>query len=208
VRRTRQPAAAAEGDVGESIATALGRSIPASKPAIEALAAIAHRRWYAKGEYLLRGGERAECAFLIVKGLIREHYIGHGGGEHNRAFAAEGHFTGSLRDLVSPSPSVSWIQALEPTEVVAWSWARFDKLCDEHPTLERAARRVTEAMYFRKAEREHAMLALSSEQRYAQWLGEHGAIDRRISRRDLASYLGMTPEHLSRLRARRGRAAR
>jgi CRP-like cAMP-binding protein len=91
---------------------------------------------------------------------------------------------------------------------VAWPWARFDKLCDEHPTLERAARRVTEALYVRKAEREHAMLALTAAERYAQWLSEHGAIDRRISRRHLASYLGMTPEHLSRLRARRIRPAR
>jgi CRP-like cAMP-binding protein len=192
----------------QSVAALLRRSIPATAEAIAALAAISHRRSYAAGEYLLRAGEHAECAFLIVEGLIRELYITDGGVEHNRAFAAEGHFTGSLRDLVSTGPSVSWIQALEPTRVVAWPWDRFDRLCDEHPTLERAARRVTEALYVRKAEREHAMLALSATERYRQWLTEHGAIDRRISRRQLASYLGITPEHLSRLRAQRIRPRR
>jgi len=192
----------------DSVAALLRRSIPATAEAIDELAAIAHRRSYATGEYLLRAGERAVYVFLIVEGLIRELYIGDGGVEHTRAFSAEGGFTGSLRDLISPGPSVSWIQALEPTRVLAWPWARLDKLCDEHPSLERATRRVTEALYVRKAEREHAMLALSAAERYAQWLGEHGAIDRRISRRHLASYLGMTPEHLSRLRARRVRAAR
>jgi CRP-like cAMP-binding protein len=187
----------------ESIAAALGRSIPASPQAVAALAAIAHRRAYAAGEYLLRAGERAEWAFLITAGLVRELYIGDGGVEHTRSFATVGHFCGSLIDLLSRGPSVTWIEALEPTEVVAWSWASGDALCDVHPTLERAARRVAEGLYVRKAQREHAMLALSAADRYGQWLAENGAIDGRISRRHLASYLGITPEHLSRLRARR-----
>jgi CRP-like cAMP-binding protein len=191
-----------------SIAAALARAIPATREAVAALAAIAHRRAYAAGEYLLRAGAEAEWAFLIVTGLVRELYIGDDGTEHTRAFAADGQFTGSLRDLLTRGPSVTWIEALEPTAVVAWPWARVDGLCDEHRSLERATRRFTEALYLRKAQREHAMLALSAAERHAQWLAEHGAVDGRISRRHLASYLGITPEHLSRLRARRVRAAR
>ena len=206
-RHARSPEMAAV-DSDQSVAALLARAIPATAQAIAALAAIAHRRSYNAGEYLLSGGERAEWVFLIAKGLIRELYVGEGGGEHNRSFAAEGQFTGSLRDLMTLGPSVSWIQALEPTDVVAWPWARFDRLCDVHPTLERAARRMTEALYVSKVQREHAMLALSATERYARWLSEHGAFDRRISRRHLASYLGMTPEHLSRLRARRIRPVR
>jgi CRP-like cAMP-binding protein len=176
-------------------------SIPAS--ALDALAAIAVRRSLARGDYLLRGGQQAELAYLVVTGLVRELYLTDAGVEHTRAFAGEGQFSGSLRDLMSTGPSVTWIEALEDTVVVAWSYAAFDALCDRHPALERAARRNAEALYLRKAQREHDMLALSAWERYAGWLASHRALDGRITRRHLASYLGVTPEHLSRMRRRR-----
>jgi CRP-like cAMP-binding protein len=175
--------------------------------ALGALAALACRRSFGQGELLLRAGERAEWVFLIVKGLVRELYLTGAGVEHTRAFMAEGQITGSLRDLLSNQPSVTWIEALEATEVVAWPYAAFERLCDRHPALERAARRNAESLYLRKAQREYDMLALSASERYAHWLANHRALDARIKRRHLASYLGVTPEHLSRLRARRPRAA-
>jgi CRP-like cAMP-binding protein len=193
----------ADADVAEP----LRRLIPRPPEALAALATIACRRRFAAGDFLLRGGQRAEWVFLIVSGLTRELYLTDAGVEHTRGFAAEGQLTGSLRDLLSDAPSVSWIEAIEPTDAVAWRHADFDRLCDRHPALERAARRTAEALYVRKARREHDMLALSAAERYAQWRAEHAAVDGRITRRHLASYLGITPEHLSRLRAARARPA-
>jgi CRP-like cAMP-binding protein len=182
----------------------LARALPLlPAAALRALVDIAGRRSYARGAYLLRGGQRAEQAFLVVKGLVRELYLTDAGVEHTRAFAGEGQLSGSLRDLLSPAPSVTWIEALEPTEVVAWPYAAFDRLCDQHPALERAARRNAEGLYLRKAQREYDMLALSASERYAEWLARHRALDGRITRRHLASYLGVTPEHLSRMRRRK-----
>jgi CRP-like cAMP-binding protein len=183
----------------------LRRLLPGAPEALAAMAAIAARRSYAAGEHLLRGGERAELSFLVISGLARELYLTDSGVEHTRGFVAEGQLTGSLRDLLSGGPSVTWIEAIEPTEVIAWRYRDFDRLCDRHPALERAARRTAEALYVRKARREHDMLALSAAERYRQWCAEHAAIDGRITRRHLASYLGVTPEHLSRLRAARAR---
>jgi CRP-like cAMP-binding protein len=65
------------------------------------------------------------------------------------------------------------------------------------------ARRNAEALYVRKAQREHEMLALPAAERYARWRREQPELDARVSRRQLASYLGITPEHLSRLRRAR-----
>ena len=56
----------------------------------------------------------------------------------------------------------------------------------------------------RKARREHQLLAESAAQRYARWCTDHATLDGRIPKRILASYLGITPEHLSRLRRPRG----
>ena len=82
------------------------------------------------------------------------------GQEHTRTFIAEGQVTGSLLDLLSGEPSVTWIQALEPTETLAWRYRDFDALCARVPELHVVARRSAEALYVRKTRREHEMLAL------------------------------------------------
>ncbi|MDB4973175.1 MAG: hypothetical protein JWN48_1516 [Myxococcaceae bacterium] len=175
---------------------------PMPREALAALEPHHELRTFAAGEYLLRGGERAESAFFVVRGLVRELYLAESGAEHTRAFVPEGQLTGSLLDLISGQPAITWLQALEPTETLAFSYRAFESLCDRHPALQRCARRFAEQLYVRKARREHDMLALSARQRHEAWLTQHGALDARIRRQHLASYLGITPEHLSRLRRR------
>jgi CRP-like cAMP-binding protein len=176
---------------------------PASDAAIDALAERATLRRFAAAEWLLSGGDRAEWCFLITEGLVRELYIGETGEEHTRSFIAEGGVTGSLLDLLAGEPSLTWIQALAPTTTVAWRYADFDALAARFSELHLVARRHAEALYVTKARREHEMLALPAAERHARWCREHGALDARVSRRHLASYLGITPEHLSRLRRAR-----
>jgi CRP-like cAMP-binding protein len=163
--------------------------------------ALATPRSFERGAWLLRGGERAVNCYYVGAGLVRELYLGERGHEHTRAFVAEGAFTGSLLDLLSVGPSVTWIQALEPTRTLTWRYADVDALCAKFPELHAVVRRWVEILYVRKTRREHEMLSLSAAERHARWLEEHQAIDGRVSRRHLASYLGVTPEHLSRLRA-------
>lgn len=175
----------------------LGPLTPATR---EAWAELLSPRSFGTGEWLLRAGERAEWSFFISRGLVREFYVSDSGEEHTRVFVAEGQTTGSLLDLISDQPSVTWIQALEPTETWAFRYREFEALCDRFPDLQRCARRYAENLYARKAKREYEMLALSAQERHARWLRDHPALDGRIRRQLLASYLGITPEHLSRLR--------
>ena len=172
--------------------------------AIAALAALLTARAFQKDDWLLRGGERAQFLFFITRGLVREFYIDAAGAEHTRTFLKEGSFTGSLVDLISGRPAITWIQALEPVETLAFAYSDFTQLSDQHPSLQRTARRFVEDLYVRKVSREYQLQALSARERYELWIQDWGAIDSRIRRRDLASYLGMTPEYLSRLRASRG----
>jgi CRP-like cAMP-binding protein len=189
-----------------ALSNSLARLAPISNEALQAMAALLRPRSFDRNQYLLKGNERAEWVFLIVRGLVRELYITDDGAEHTRAFIAEGQSSGSLLDLLSGAPSVTWIQALEPTETLAWRYADFDALCQKIPSLQLLARRAAEALYVRKARREYEMLALPAEQRYQRWQADHPQLDERITRRHLASYLGVTPEHLSRL-SRRNRAS-
>lgn len=184
---------------------ALRRVFSVSEPALGALVAIATRRSFPRGSWLLRAGERATSAFLVTRGLVRELYVDDAGAEHTRVFVAEGHLTGSLLDLLSGAPSITWIQALEDVEAVALAWSGFEAACERHPELHVVARRNAEALCVRKIRREHELLTLPAAARLARFRAEFPAIDERVSRRHLASYLGVTPETLSRLRAARTR---
>jgi CRP-like cAMP-binding protein len=172
--------------------------------AVAALSNLLTSRAFQENEWLLRGGDRAQFLFFITRGLVRELYVDAAGSEHTRTFLGEGSFTGSLVDLISRRPAITWIQALEPTETLAFDYGEFTGLCEEHPSLQRAARRLVEDVYVRKVSREYQLQALSARERYKLWIQDWSEIDSRVRRRDLASYLGMRPEYLSRLRARRG----
>jgi len=189
-------------DAGDLCRTILAFS-ELTPAAIESFAASLTPRTFEKDEWLLRGGDTARFLFFITRGLVRELYIDAAGTEHTRTFLAEGSFTGSLVDLISCRPAITWIQALEMTDTLAFLYSDFTRLCDEHPSLQRAARRFTEDLYVRKVSREYQLLALSARDRYKLWVQDWRAIDTRVRRRDLASYLGMRPEYLSRLRSRR-----
>jgi CRP-like cAMP-binding protein len=151
------------------------------------------------GAWLLSAGDRATRTFFVLEGLVRELYSSADGAEHTRVFVAEGSVTGSLLDLLSGAPSVTYIQAIEATRGLAVIYAELEAIAAEEPEVELLLRRSAEALYVRKARREHEMLALSAKERHAKWLSEHAGLDARVSRRHLASYLGVTPEHLSRL---------
>lgn len=195
-------------DVTQGLATAqqqvlhqaLNRIAPLSQDACLRLAREMHPAAFVSGEFLLRGGEIARNLCLITEGLVREFHIDEQGVEHTRSFVAAGGVTGSLFDLLEQKPSVTWLQALEDTRVLVCPWLRFVELCDHDLELARLSRRATEQLYQRKARREYELLALNARQRLQRWLEDQPNLDGRVSRQLLASYLGVTPVHLSRLR--------
>jgi CRP-like cAMP-binding protein len=190
----------APSDARRSFAALVLGLAPIGAAALAAIEALMLSRSFDAGALLLRAGDRAEWSFFIHRGLVREFYVGERGEEHTRSFLAQGELTGSLLDLLSAGPAVTWIEALEPTSTLALRHRDFDALAERFPEVHHLARRLAEAVYVRKARREHEMLALSAARRHARWLEEHAALDARLSRRHVASYLGITPEHLSRLR--------
>ncbi|MBX7098142.1 MAG: Crp/Fnr family transcriptional regulator [Myxococcaceae bacterium] len=155
---------------------------------------------FAKGERLLSEGERARFVFGVKQGLLREFYVDQDGGEATRVFIAEGGLSGSLADLLSGEPALVNIEALEPTRVWRVPFAHLQALVDTDPAWARLALRQAQGLYLRKVRREHEMLTMDARARYLAFRALNPGLDSRVPLHLVASYLGITPVHLSRIR--------
>jgi CRP-like cAMP-binding protein len=160
------------------------------------------------GEHLLRAGQLASHVFFVQEGLLREYYTDSEGAEATRHFCQAGEFSGSLADLLRRDTALCSIEALEPGEVWAIEWRECDALAQRLPAWMRLLRRVAENLYLRKVQREHEMLTLPATERYRRFVESCPSLVERLPRKLVASYLGITPVHLSRISpARRARRA-
>jgi CRP-like cAMP-binding protein len=161
-----------------------------------------------RNECLLRAGERAALVGVVVSGLMREFFVTPGGVERTKNFSPPGQWTGSLSDLLSAGPARAFIVAEERTRLALMRYDELLALESRFPVYTTLMRRSAERLLLVKAEREYELICLDAEARYQAFRARYGALEARLSGRHVASYLGITPVHLSRLRRRRSVVAR
>lgn len=170
--------------------------------AAEELLRHVERRSLGKSEFFAREGEIAEHVAFIGSGILRMFYVRSDGREFNRSFLKAGDFCGVLDSLVLGEPGRLYIDALEPVELLVVAWAELEALYDQHPYWSRIGRRFAERLAIKKMGREASLLLDDPEQRYLAFRREHAAIEARIADYHVASYIGVTPEALSRIKKR------
>jgi CRP-like cAMP-binding protein len=194
----------------EVYAAAMRRVAPLTDAAVREGLALVHVRLLPRGAYLLRGGERAHELAVVVSGLLREHFLLADGTERTKAFITEGEVSGSLADLISGAPSRAYIVADEPVRLLVGDFTGSEALVARHTEWRALRTALTERLLGIKAEREYELLGLDAEARYERFRERYPGLEARVAAKHVASYLGVTPVHLSRLRRRqreRGRAA-
>lgn len=167
---------------------------------LAALAAEVRVRPLAVGEAYLRAGEPARQVALIRAGIVRESYPLPDGKERIRAFGTAGDFAGSLSDLLRGGQARCEVIACTPARLLTVPWAAVQKAAAERPAWRGLLAAVTQRLYLAKAEREYELLALDAAARYQRFLARLPGLEAEVAQRYVASYLGITPEHLSRLR--------
>lgn len=156
-----------------------------------------------KGQALLRAGEQAHLVGFVVSGGLREHYVLPDGGERTKGFSMPGWFAGSLSDLISGEASKVWIEAAVPSVLLTLPWAEVRRWQETRPAWTRFGWRVAERLYMMKVEREYELLAMDAAARLDATLARWPTLEQVFSQKDIASYVGVTPVHLSRLRTSR-----
>ncbi|MFT3925670.1 MAG: Crp/Fnr family transcriptional regulator [Myxococcales bacterium] len=174
-----------------------------TKDDLNAVAPLLSVRKLGAGEHFLRAGEQAEYAALVTNGSVREYYGLADGTERVKAFVFAPGLTGSMADLLSKSPSTSNIVADEEARLLVMRFDDLSELARRMRNWDNVFRILTQQLYLRKARREYELLALDAQARYATLLEQQPDIETRVQARHIASYLGVTPVHLSRLRRRR-----
>jgi CRP-like cAMP-binding protein len=151
-------------------------------------------------EFLLCEGDDANDSGLVVEGVVREYYLQPDGSEHTRGFASRGDAYGSLSDVLQARPCRVFVRAESPSRVVFLPWSKLTALAAKSVAWERLCADLIKGLYLRKSAREFELLALDAMGRYESLRRTHPGLERRVPATLIASYLGITNVHLSRLR--------
>lgn len=155
-----------------------------------------------KGSYLIRLEERVDKIFYIHRGLLRVFYSDSEGSEINRDFILDSRFFTNMVSFLTASPSHYTVETLEETQVLYFTRATLQKLYSRHPCFDRIGRFMAEMSFVEKEMKEFRFRQQSPEERYRHLVDTRSPLLERVPLYHLASYLGVTPETLSRIRRR------
>lgn len=155
-----------------------------------------------KGEYLLKTGEVCKHLFFINEGLTKLFFI-KDGKEFIGIFGIENRLFSAFESYLTQTPSNFMLIALEQTTVTLISFEEMEKLCKKHHCMETFFRKLVSIAATKMTRRIREMLEDNATKRYKQFVEENNTILQRISLGDLASYLGITQQSLSRIRAKK-----
>lgn len=154
-----------------------------------------------KGEILLSEGQVGNQVYFIREGLLRLYYL-RDGEEHIRQFFFENGFAADLASCITGAPALLTIDALEPCELTVLDYEMLTRAYDTSPSLQKLGRKIVEYNFLGLARRMTSLFLLDAEARYEELVSSRPKVVQRIPQYMIASYLGVTPEGLSRIRKR------
>lgn len=152
------------------------------------------------GDFLQRAGDVSQYVAFIAEGFLRSYSIDDKGKEHIVQFAAETYWLGDSASLTTGAPSQFFIQALEDSALLLIDKPAHERLMTEIPGYAEGFRVGVLRHAAAKDRRIVAALSTSAEERYLEFLNTYRSIATRVPQWMLASYLGISPETLSRIR--------
>lgn len=175
---------------------------PLSSQTFAQLLTLGVERALEKNAFWSRPGAKTGEFAIVLEGLVRHFYVDAKGRESVKAFRGPGEFSAPYAEIILRKPSRTFIQALAPTRLLTFDVAQFEVMAADSLELTRLARRFVELHFVGKEQREYEFLQLSAEERYRQFCAERPEHLAHIPQHQVASYIGITPVALSRIRAR------
>ena len=153
-----------------------------------------------KRQHLLQAGEPCTHLAFVTQGCLRSYSLNAQGHEHTLQFAPEDWWVSDIYSLLTNQPSTMNIDALEDSQVLLLAQADMETVYARFPVFERYFRLLMQSRYVALQERVNASLSQSASEKYQHFLRKYPGIAQRVPQHFIASYLGITPESLSRVR--------
>jgi len=155
-----------------------------------------------KGDYFIKEGQIAKEIGFLDEGIIRAFYRSNEGIEYNKHFFINPCFIGGYASLITGRPNKINQQALTDCKIQTTGFADIKALYHSCRDLEKAARILAEQFFVQKEQREIEIVLLDAEKRYQIFKKQFPQLEQQIPQYHIASYLGITPTQLSRIRSK------
>ncbi len=160
---------------------------------------IQYKRIQRKG-HLLQEGQSCKTINYVHSGATRAFYIDKRGKEATIMFGVADWWVTDMNCFINAQPAMMYIQAIEDTEIFQLSKENFDVLLQQIPKFEKFFRILMQNAYIREQLRVLQNLSMSAEERYNSFILKYPQIVQQVTQKQIASYLGVTPEFLSVIR--------
>jgi CRP-like cAMP-binding protein len=168
------------------------------------LRSLVYEQKLSKGEVFIQEGTVPQKFAFVVMGLFRYYYVNQKGSEFTKGFFPENTFITSYSAMTDGTRSYYTIEALEDAVIFVFEYSKWKVLYNSHPCWREFLLALLEKGFRKKETRERELLILTAEERYRSFLNEKPVLESRIKQHFIASYLGITPVALSRIRRTMG----
>jgi CRP-like cAMP-binding protein len=153
-----------------------------------------------KRQYLLQQGDVSKYTAFVEKGLLRSYVIDDKGSELIMQFAPEGWWIGDMYSSITGEPAENTIDAIEDSELLLLTSQAHEELLKQAPIFERFFRLLLQNSFIAMQRRLRGNIIQTAEEKYKNFIRLYPNIAQRVPQHNIASYLGITPESLSRIR--------
>jgi CRP-like cAMP-binding protein len=168
----------------------------------ERVLALTEIEHYKTKAVLLKEGETCTHSFFVTKGILRNYTIDENGVEHVVSFACPGWWIADMYSYLSQLPGHSYIEVNEDAEVLLLSKENQEKLFTEVPKMERFFRILIENSLVANQQRMIDNMTFTAEARYDKFSKKYPDLIHCLPQKQIASYIGVTPEFFSKMKAR------
>jgi CRP-like cAMP-binding protein len=153
-----------------------------------------------KNDFILREGEMAKHLAFVISGCLRLYTIDAKGKEHIMQFAPENWWVGDINSSTQSAPSQFFIDALEESEILLLDIQSYNNVINQIPVVAVFFQQLMQKRQAATQKRIIFSMSVSAEEQYLDFLKTYPTFSQRVPQHMIASYLGITPESLSRIR--------
>ena len=200
--KTHPQGTAVSREMAESLFASFDRYLPLNAAEKEDLANRVFERKIRRRQFILQEDEICRHYTFVAKGCFKKFQVDEKGTAHNLQFAAENDWIMEIDSFYNEKPSRVYIEAMEPSVILQINKADPFTLFTSNPKFDRNFRVIIENRFVEQENRILQAISSTAEDRYRSFLIQYAKLLNRLPNTQIASYLGITPEFLSKMRRR------